>query len=457
VKLSLTQIRDWLGVAGDSAVAARATGYSIDSRSVVPGDLFFAIKGPNHDGHDYLDDARRAGAVAAVVDAGYRPSEQTGLIRVPDSALALRRLAREARLAWAGSVVAITGSNGKTTTKDATAFLLGQSLAVSKTLGNLNNELGLPLSILRIGDADRVAVLEMGMNHSGEIRRLAEAAAPDVGVVTNVSAAHVGHFESIDGIAEAKRELIESLDADGTAVLNADDERVADFGESHAGRTATFGITSAADLRANEVVDLGADGVRFSVDGLAFETSLAGRHNVYNILAAMAVARSFGIELSSLVDAVRRLTPAGMRGQVRSVGGVTVIDDCYNANPAAMKAMLAVLSSTPARRRIAVLGEMRELGVRSDELHRELGALVSASGIDHLIAVGGDASQIAAAAGGSAEFYETPESAGCALAQYLSAGDAVLLKGSRGVALERARDVIYRALETTDALVEEVC
>ena len=434
-----------------------ATGYSIDSRTVVPGDLFFAIKGPNHDGHDYVEDALRAGAVAAVVDAGYRPGELTGLIRVPDSAEALRRLAREARVAWVGSVVAITGSNGKTTTKDATAFLLGQSLAVSKTLGNLNNELGLPLSILRIGDGDRAAVLEMGMNHSGEIRRLSEVAKPNIGVVTNVSAAHVGHFESVDGIAEAKRELIESLDPEGTAVLNADDGRVAAFGKSHTGRTVTFGITNAADVRANEVVDLGADGVRFSVDGLAFETALAGRHSVYNILAAMAVARSFGIELSSLVDAVRRLTPAGMRGDVRRVGGVTVIDDCYNANPAAMKAMLAVLKSTPARRRIAVLGEMRELGARSNELHRELGALVRASGIDHLIAVGGDASQIAAAAGGSAEFYETPESAGRALAQYLAPGDAVLLKGSRGVALEGARDVIYRALETADSLVEEVC
>ncbi len=456
MNLNLTQIRAWIGVDATGDAAPAATGYSIDSRTVSPGDLFFAIKGPNFDGHEFVDDALRAGAVAAVVAVGYRPGEETGLMRVVDPAVALAQLAHAARRAWDGSVVAITGSNGKTTSKEITAAILGEALAVSKTAGNLNNELGLPLSILRIGDGDRVAVLEMGMNHAGEIRRLAEIAAPNIGVVTNVSVAHVGHFDSIGGIAAAKRELIESLDSDGTAVLNADDERVAAFGTAHAGRTITFGIDNAADLRAEHVVDLGTDGVRFSVEGDEFETSLAGRHNVYNVVAALAVARTFGIELSSLVEAVRRLTHVGMRGEVRRVGGVTVIDDCYNANPAAMKAMLDVLENTPARRRVAVLGEMRELGARSVALHQEIGAAVSAAGIDHLIAVGGDAVQMASAAGGSAEFYETPEAAGLRLAEYLSPGDAVLVKGSRGVALERARDMAYRSLETADVLVEEV-
>ena len=451
MKLSLAQIAEWLDTKPDCAEpTAVAAGGSIDSRTVRPGDLFFAVRGAHRDGHDYVEQALAAGAAAAVVEAG-RPAAAGGAtIRVADPAAALRRLASAARRHWGGSVVAVTGSNGKTTTKEITAALLGEAFPVSKTAGNLNNELGLPLSILRIEDGARAAVLEMGMNHSGEIRRLAEIARPDVGIVTNVSAAHVGHFDSIDGVAAAKRELIESLDAGGTAVLNTDDERVAAFRRVHAGRTVSFGIERPADIRADGIVDPGAGGVRFQVDGCRFETALAGRHNVYNILAALAAARSFGIEAPALVEAVRRLHPVGMRGEIRRVGGVTVIDDCYNANPAAMRAMLEVLRNTPARRRIAVLGEMRELGAQSKTLHRGLGKAAGACGIDRLLTVGGDASQIAAAADCPAEFHETPESAGAALAEDLAPGDAVLLKGSRGIALERARNLILAAIDEAE-------
>ena len=365
MKLSLARIAKWLNAEAGAAAAAEATGYSIDSRTVRPGDLFFAIRGARRDGHDYVEQALAAGAAAAVVAAGYRPGRSGGLLRVADPSEALRRLAGAARRGWGESVVAVTGSNGKTTTKETIAALLGEAFPVSKTAGNLNNELGLPLSILRIEDSSRIAVLELGMNHSGEIRRLAEIARPDVGVVTNVSAAHVGHFDSVDGVAAAKRELIEALDAGGTAALNADDARVAAFRAAHAGRTITFGIEQAADVRAGDIVDLGAGGVRFRVEGCLFESSLAGRHNVYNILAALAAARAFGLELPALAEAVRRLRPVGMRGAIRRIGGVTIIDDCYNANPAAMRAMLEVLRNTPARRRIAILGEMRELGAQS--------------------------------------------------------------------------------------------
>ena len=454
MKLSLAQIGEWLDAKPDAA-GATAEGYSIDSRTVRPGDLFFAIRGPRRDGHDYVEQALAAGAVAAVVETGRRPGRSGAAIQVADPAEALRRLARAARLHWGGSVVAVTGSNGKTTTKEITAALLSETFAVSKTAGNLNNELGLPLSILRIEDRARIAVLELGMNHSGEIRRLAEIAQPDVGVVTNVSAAHVGHFDSVAGVAAAKRELIESLDAGGTAALNADDERVAAFRAAHSGRTVAFGIERPADVRADDIVDLGAGGVRFRVEGCRFETPLAGRHNVYNILAGLAAARSFGLELSALAEAVRRLHPVGMRGEIRRSGGVTIIDDCYNANPAAMRAMLEVLKNTPARRRIAVLGEMRELGAQSKTLHRSIGKAAGAAGIDRLLAVGGDASQIVAAADFPAEFYETPESAGAALAEDLAPGDAVLLKGSRGIALERARNLIFEAMGAAEALVEE--
>ncbi len=448
------QIGEWLNAMPDT-VGPAVTGYSIDSRTVRPGDLFFAIRGPHHDGHDYVEQAFAAGAAAAVVEAGRRLDRNGNVIRVADPAEALRRLAGAARRRWGESVVAVTGSNGKTTTKEIIAALLGEAFAVSKTAGNLNNELGLPLSILRIKDCARAAVLELGMNHPGEIRRLAEIAQPDVGVVTNVSAAHVGHFDSVDGVAAAKRELIESLDAGGTAVLNTDDERVAAFRATHSGRTIAFGIEQPADVRAGDIVDLGADGVHFRVEGRLFETSLAGRHNVYNILAALAAARSFGLELPALAEAVRRLHPVGMRGEIRRIGGVTVIDDCYNANPAAMRAMLEVLRNTPARRRIAVLGEMRELGAQSKMLHRGIGKAVNAAGIDRLIAVGGDASQIVAAADFPAEFYETPESAGAALAEDLAPGDAVLLKGSRGIAIERTGKVIFKALGAAAARVKE--
>ena len=451
MKLSLAQIGEWLEAKPEAASPTGvATGFSIDSRTLQPGDLFFAVRGPNHDGHDYIEQAFAAGAAAAVVEAG-RPAVGGTAFRVSDPAEALRRLASAARRHWGGSAVAVTGSNGKTTTKEITAALLGEAFPVSKTEGNLNNELGLPLSILRIEDRARAAVLEMGMNHSGEIRRLAAIARPDAGIVTNVSAAHVGHFDSVDGVAAAKRELIESLGASGTAVLNADDERVAGFRRAHAGRAISFGIEQPADIRAGDVVDLGAGGVRFRVEGCRFETALAGRHNVYNILAALAAARSFGIELPALAEAVRRLHPADMRGEIRRIGGVTVIDDCYNANPAAMRAMLEVLRNTPARRRIAVLGEMRELGAQSKTLHRGLGEAAGACGLDRLLTVGGDASQIAAAADCPSEFHETPESAGAALAADLAPGDAVLLKGSRGVALERARNLIFEAIGAAQA------
>lgn len=452
MNLSLAQIREWLDAEPDVSEAT-AAGYSIDSRTVRPGDLFFAIRGPRHDGHDYVEQALAAGAGAAVVAEGYRSERADGMIRVADPAEALCRLASAARRYWGRSVVAVTGSNGKTTTKEAVAALLSAAFPVAKSVGNLNNALGLPLSILRIGSRDRAAVLELGMNHAGEIDRLAAIAQPDIAVVTNVSAAHVGHFDSLAGVAAAKRELIEALDSNATAVLNADDERVAAFRAAHAGRTITFGIEQAADVRAEDVVDLGADGVRFRVEEQRFETPLAGRHNVYNILAALAAARLFGLAWPTLAAQVRQLNPVAMRGEIRCIGGVTVIDDCYNANPAAMRAMLQVLGSIPARRRIAVLGEMRELGSQSRVLHRDLGEAVNAAGIDRLIAVGGDASQIAAAADLPVEFYETSESAGAALAEDLVPGDAVLLKGSRGIALERARNVIFGAMEAAGAAV----
>lgn len=419
-------------------------GWSIDSRTLQSGDVFFAVAGPNHDGHDYVEAAFEMGATAAVVQRGFSRAEGRPLFSVDDPAAALSRAANAARRSWNGRVVAVTGSNGKTTVKEATAALLGASMKVSKTAGNLNNELGLPLTLLRIDEESRAAVVEMGMNHSGEIRRLARIAEPDVGVVTNVSAAHVGRFASVDEIAAAKRELVEELGEQGVAVLNADDERVRDFARACRGRVKTFSTDREADVRAEKIESRGFEGSRFRIGESDFQTKLVGRHNVRNLCAAVAVAETFGIGPADLVEPLAALEPVGMRGAIRRVGGATVIDDCYNSNPAAAMAMLAVLAESPAERRIAVLGEMRELGEHSPELHRSVGTRAAELGIDRLVVVGADARFLAEGAieagmdAATVERFDDAESTGEALREMLRPGDAALFKASRGVGLERA-------------------
>src|SRR5580692_1335080 len=264
---------------------ARVTGWSIDSRTVAPGDLFFALRGPNHDGNAFVDEVLRKGAVAAIAN-----DVQPGpVLVVPDTLEALQSTAVWALKQWGGEVIGVTGSAGKTSTKDVIAAMLAVGMPVGKTIGNLNNHVGVPLSILRLPDQSRVAVLEMGMNHAGEIRALCAIAKPRIGVVTNVGHAHIEAFDSIEGVAAAKRELIEALPSDGVAVLNADDPLVSKFREAHGGRTVTFGIESDADIRADDV-QLSEHGVSFKVDRVRFESTLLGRHSVLNILAGLAVA-----------------------------------------------------------------------------------------------------------------------------------------------------------------------
>lgn len=441
----LSQIRAWLGLpAGESDAEVR--GYSIDSRTVRPGELFFAIRGPRHDGHEFVRDAFARGAAGAVVATDDASGYGGAQLVVSDTAAALQELAARVRRAWGGRVVAVTGSCGKTTTKEAIATLLGTFLPVAKSEGNLNNEFGLPLSLLRIPDRARVAVVEIGINHPGEMEPLAKIASPDVSVVTNVGPAHLGNFASVNEIAQEKGRLVAALSATGSAVLNADDHRVAAFRHRHEGASLTFAIERNADLKAENLEDRGVEGFRFNLGGRQLSSPLAGRHNVYNVLAAIAAVRPFGIEPWELAGVLGQLRPAPMRGVIRNVGGVVLIDDCYNANPDAMEAMLRVLVHTPASRRIAVLGEMRELGARSRELHRRVGAAVASSGIDYLVAVGGDAAEIALSAGIPGEFCESAGQAASVLAGLVRRGDAVLLKGSRGVSLERARDPLLELL-----------
>ena len=438
MEFSLTEIAKVLG----SPVTAdvRITGWSVDSRTVQPGDLFFALRGPNHDGNAYVEDALKKGAAAAVAEVA---APGPALV-VPDALQSLQQLAAWARERWGGDVVGLTGSAGKTSTKDIIAELLSVELRVGKTVGNFNNHVGVPLSILRLPQGVEVAVLEIGMNHAGEIRELSKLARPRIGVITNVGYAHIEAFDSVEDIAKAKRELIESLPADGIAVLNADDPRVAAFRDFHKGRVITFGIHQPANVRAEDVEFLAEGGSRFRVSGVQFETALLGRHGIHNILSGIAVAGLYGIEPERLQRAVAALRPGKMRGERLIDRGFLILNDCYNANPDAMRSMIDVLRDSPGRRRIAVLGEMLELGRWSECLHRDIGRYVSQSGIDVLIGIRGaahfivDAAADAGMGGDAAQFFDDPAAAGDQLRQIAREGDAILFKGSRGTRVEQA-------------------
>jgi UDP-N-acetylmuramoyl-tripeptide--D-alanyl-D-alanine ligase len=437
--LELEEVARAMG-AGGEARRVKVTGWSVDTRTQQPGDVYFALRGPNFDGHDFAQAALERGAAAVVVE---RPAGNGEELVVRDTLEALQQAGAWARERWGGTVVGVTGSAGKTTTKDAIAHLLGAELPVGRTIGNLNNHVGVPLSILRLPDVARAAVLEMGMNHAGEIARLAEIARPEIGVVTNVGHAHVEFFDSIEGVAAAKRELIEGLRPSGVAVLNADDERVARFRERHPGRSITFGFSQGADVRA-EAAELGESGSRFRALGVDYQTGLTGKHAVMNLLAAIAVAQVFEIAPERLREPVASFATGKMRGERTEHRGVTIWNDCYNSNPDAAESMIEVLRATPARRRIAVLGEMLELGRASEELHRRVGRYAAGHGVDLLVGVRGAARWMveeARAAGMSAEaavFVDDAADAGEFTRAAAEAGDAVLFKGSRGVRVERA-------------------
>jgi len=415
------------------------TGWSVDSRTQAPGDLYFALRGPSHDGHDFVRAVLANGAAGAVVE---RTNGAAGELAVRDTLAALQHTAAWARRKWGGTVVGVTGSAGKTTTKDAIAHLLSVGVATGKTVGNFNNHVGVPLSILRLPDDCRAAVLEMGMNHAGEIRDLAKIAGPQVGVVTNVGYAHVEFFDSIEGVAAAKRELIEGLPREGVAVLNGDDARVRAFRHAHAGRSVTFGFSPDADVRAERVEETAA-GSRFRTLGVDFESRLPGRHSVMNLLAAIAVAREFGIAPEEMRPAVADFGVGKMRGERSEHNGVVIWNDCYNSNPEAAQSMIDVLRETPARRHIAVLGEMLELGDAAEKLHRQVGRYAAEHAVDLLIGVRGHAREMVGEAQDAglateAAFFEDPAEAGDYLRGVARAGDAILFKGSRGVRVERA-------------------
>ncbi|MBL0159732.1 MAG: UDP-N-acetylmuramoyl-tripeptide--D-alanyl-D-alanine ligase [Bryobacterales bacterium] len=421
---------------------ALCTSVSIDTRTLVPGALFAALRGPNHDAHDHLAEAFAKGAAAAVVERE-TPGAGPQLVTL-DVLEWLQQTARAQRERWGGCIVGITGSAGKTTTKDACAAVLAHSFRTGKTAGNYNNHYGVPLTLLNIADDAEVGVVELGMNHAGEIRDLARIARPDIGIVTNVGSAHIEHLGSMDAIALAKRELIESLPPDGTAILNADDARVREFAAVHPGPTIFYGFSEAAHVRA-ERVQYDSAGSSFEVaDVGSFFCPLPAKGGVMAALAALAVAKTLGMDLKELRDTIASLVPPKNRLSRIERDGMVIWDDCYNSNPEAAMMMLDLLAATPARRRIAVLGEMLELGTWSADLHREVGRYAARCGMSVVIGIHGAAELITEAArqeglaAGDAHFFQQPADAGRFAKSIACAGDALLFKGSRGTRVEQA-------------------
>src|SRR5499427_7417282 len=447
MKLSLAKIAEFISASGDFPKYEVAQAYSIDSRPVRPGELFIAVKGERLAGHDFVAAALKKGTVGAVVrmDQSERFLDKSRLLFVEDTLVALQTLATAVRKVWGKPLIGVTGSAGKTTTKEAVAHVLGSKSRVLKSEGNFNNHFGLPLMLLKLEPEHDLAVIEMGMSHAGEIRALARIAQPDVGVVTNVAPVHLEFFDSLGGIARAKYELVESLPSSGTAVLNADDEYVSQFGRNFKGKVIRYGTAIGADVCAENVQFRGAEGSEFDLVIAGYRERatlpLVGEHNIRNALAAVSVAIAQGMKVSESIAALATLKPADKRGQVLQLGNITVINDCYNSNPKALGAMVDALSGMNAKRRIVVSGEMLELGPAGDELHRESGRHIAGKKIDVLIGVRGLAQGMVDAArqaGIRAEFVATAEEAGDWLARETREGDVVLLKASRGVKLEKA-------------------
>ena len=460
MKLDLSRIAEFISASGDFPHEDEAFGYSIDSRSIGPGELFFAVKGERLDGHDYVNAALEKGAVGCVVrrDQLHSYPSKARLLAVDDTLVALQTLATAVRRIWGKPLVGVTGSAGKTTTKEAIAHVLSAHFRVLKSEGNFNNHFGLPLMLLKLQPEHDVAVIEMGMSHAGEIRALAKIAQPEIGVVTNVAPVHLEFFDSLAGIARAKYELVESLPAGGTAVLNADDEYVSQFGRDFKGRVVLYGTKATADVRVENARSCGAEGSRFEVvtdsGREAAHLPLVGEHNILNALAAVSVGLARGMKLAEAVAALATLKPADKRGQVLQFGNITIINDCYNSNPKALNAMIDALAAMQAGRRIVVAGEMLELGPAGEEMHRAAGRHAAEKKVDVLLGVRGLAQAMvdgAKQAGMHAEFVATPEEAGEWLARETRDGDVVLLKASRGVKLEKAMETWKTRRDATGA------
>lgn len=434
------------------SVAAVFSSISIDTRTLHPGDLFFAIRGARDDGHNHIPAALRKGAAGAVVGLDYDatgfPADRI-LLRVRDTHQALKDTAAEVRREWRGTLIGITGSMGKTTAKEFAAHVLQTEFSVYRSPGNHNNLFGLPLAIFGLSPDDHIGIFEMGMSARGEIAEMCRIAAPEIGVITNVAPVHLAFFSSIEEIALAKAELAEALPPDGTLVYNADDPHVSRIADRFAGHKISFGLSGDADVRADEIetVSLQETRLRLSCSGFSRRAilPLAGLHYVMDVLPGVALADNYRIELDQIVDSLRHLSQTHMRGQIlRFAQGFTVVDDSYNSNPRALMQMIdTVAGIASCRRRILVAGEMLELGKEAEALHYSCGAWAARRGMDIVVAVQGAAKELAlgAVAAGMPEsqvhFFTEVNPASDFISRNVQDGDLLLVKGSRGVHLEK--------------------
>jgi len=423
-------------------------GVSSDSRAIQSGDLFVALRGERFDGHDFVADCLQRGAVAALVDRQWNAGSAGPLLVVEDTRLAMGTLASYWRGKFDIPVAAVTGSNGKTTVKEMLASILRANSAedaVLATQGNLNNDIGLPLTLFKLQASHRYAVIEMGMNHPGEISYLTRLAKPSVALVNNALQAHLEGLGSVEAVAHAKGEIFEGLADDGTAIINVDDKFAPLWKQLAAPRKImTFGLEAAADVSADYRLNADSSEITLKTQSgsVALRLAVPGLHNVRNALAASAAALAMGVPLSAIVDGLQSY--GGVKGRLQRKPGkqsATIIDDTYNANPASMRAAIDVLAACPDKR-VLVLGDMGELGADAVGMHREIGAYARAAGLDTLLVLGELSRQTASAFGSGAQHFETPEALAEALAQQLSADTTVLVKGSRFMRMERVVNLL---------------
>ena len=445
----------WLATASGGTLVsgdpdAVVTGISIDTRTLQTGALYVAIKGERLDGHAFIADARGRGASGLLVTKGTNAPATGGafVIEVADTLAALQAIGREVRARSGAIVIAITGSAGKTTTKELTAALLESRYEVFRNRGNLNNHIGLPLSLIELRTMPNVAVVELGMNHKGEISTLVALAEPEIRVWTNVGNAHIGFFKSREEIADAKAEILERARPTDRLIINADDPLILAHAQAFRGRVITFGLSETADVRAEAVSARGIEGtqatVRTAKGSFEVRVPLVGLGNLLNVLAATAVAIELDVPLEEIARRVGDLKPASRRGEViRQANGITLVDDSYNSSPAALLQSLAALKATEADRRAAVLGEMLELGDHAIALHEECGRAAADARLAWLVTVGGAPAvamaSAARAAGMAAEavaHVATAAEACEVAAARTQPGDVVLVKGSRGIGVD---------------------
>lgn len=462
--VTIDQLLFWTrGILVQRGFPHHVTSVSTDSRTLTPGACFIALAGDRFDGHHFIDDAVAKGATCVVAARQHliAPPRDVTVILVEDTLDALWSIASGYRRLFSLPLVAITGSNGKTTTKEMAAQILAAMGPVIATEKNYNNEIGVPLTLLRLERQHRAAVVEMGMRALGEIAQLARLAAPTIGVVTNVGPSHVGRLGSIEGVAKAKGELIEALETGGYAVLNADDPLVLKMAGRTRARVVTFGLGPQADIRGERVEHRGIDGSRFMLrwgkERVPVILKLPGRHQVMNALAAAAVAHCLGLDARAVQQGLISVRTE-MRMSLQRLGeGVILIDDSYNASPASVRSALLSLGDVQGKRRVAVLGGMLELGHLAEEAHKEVGKLAAQVGLDRLIGIGAEAKWIVegARAGGLApsrilHFAAAPDAA-AAVSDWAFADDVILVKGSRGFRLEE----VSMALRSRFGLIDE--